>query len=172
MSKCHILHSIQVFLMSISHWKMPILIESHCNVSVYDFLFTKWIKVSNVSEDFTAGYLNVCWSKVLDTFSFYYSACKFFKLVRDVIKKFLVKLKRKKVSKTDFGSLLIGCSCGKTKIHWEYIQRCKIDCLRFMRARIHQCVTTKHKSGAVRTEINSSLTMLKVPWHYNNDVIL
>ena len=49
------------------------------------------------------------------TFSFYYSACKFFKLVRDVIKKFLVKLKKKKVSKTDFGSLLIGCSCGKTK---------------------------------------------------------
>ena len=109
----------QVFLMSIYHWKMPFLKESHCNVSAYDFLFTKWIKVSNESEDFTAGYLNVCWSKVLDTFSFYYSACKFFKLVRDVIKKFLVKLKRKKVSKTDFGSLLIGCSCGKTKINTD-----------------------------------------------------
>ena len=81
------------------------------------FFLLNGSKSSNVNEDFTAAYLNVCWSKVLDTFSFYYSACKFFKLVRDVIKKFLVKLKRKKVSKTDFGSLLIGCSCGKTKIN-------------------------------------------------------
>ena len=30
----------------------------------------------------------------------------------------------------------------------------------------------RKKAGAVRTEIKSSLTVLKVPWHYNNDVIL
>ena len=28
------------------------------------------------------------------------------------------------------------------------------------------------KAGAVLTEIKSSLTVLKVPWHYINDVIL
>ena len=31
---------------------------------------------------------------------------------------------------------------------------------------------TTTSSGAVRTEIKRSLTVLKVPWHHNNDVIL